>query len=146
MSIRAKIINGNLLKEVQMTNEMNQLLEYFEKSTADIWEPSNSEALNHIDEIKNFFEIYIDRNNTQFSGAEKGHIDENVQYRLLEILNLMSRKLMVAPSEESFIKMRMVDEDFLTAIRIKSDEIRKIGERLENESTRTQILIEKYMR
>ena len=129
-----------------MTNEMRKLLEYFEKSTADIWEPSNSEALNHIDEIKNFFEIYIDRNNTQFPGAEKGHIDENAQYRLLKILNLMSRKLMVAPSEESFIKMRMVDEDFLDAIRVKSDEIRKIGERLENESKRTQFLIEKYMR
>ena len=129
-----------------MTNEMKNLVEYFEKSTADIWEPSNSEALNHIDEIKNFFEVIIDKNNTRFSGSEKGHIDENTKYRILEILNLISRKLRVAPSEESFIKMRMVDEDFLTAMRIKSDEIRKIGERLENESTRTQLLIEKYIR
>jgi len=128
-----------------MKNEMSQLLEYFEKSTANIWEPTNSEALNHVEEIKKFFDSYINKNNTQFQLGVQGYIDGNIQHKIAEILNIISIKIKEAPLDERLSKMRMVDEDVLIAVMTKSNKLREIGNILEHESQQTQYLLKKYM-
>jgi len=141
----AQIINRNLLKEVLMKNEMTQLLEYFEKCRADIWEPSNSEALNHVEEITKFFDSYINKNNTQFPLGSEGYIDENIQRKIVEILNIISRKIKEVPLDERFNKMKMVDQDVLIEVMEKTNKLTKISHILEHESNETQYLIKKYM-
>ena len=128
-----------------MKNEMSQLLEYFERSTADIWEPSNSEALNHVEEIIKFFVSYIDKNNTRFPLGIEGYIDENTQHKIIEILKIISRKIKEAPLDERFSKMKMVDQDVLVEVMEKTNKLSKISHMLEHESTQTQYLIKKYM-
>jgi len=120
---------------------MSQLLEYFEKCRADIWEPSNSEALNHVEEITKFFESYINKNNTQFLLGSEGYIDENIQRKIVEILNIISRKIKEVPLDERFNKMKMVDEDVLIAVMTKSNKLKEIGNILEHESQQTQYLL-----
>ena len=128
-----------------MINEMSQLLEYFGKCRADIWEPSNSEALNHVEEITKFFDSYINKNNTQFPLGSEGYIDENIQCKIVEILNIISRKIKEAPLDERLSKMKMVDEDVLIAVMKKTNKLRDIGYILEQESLQTQYLLKKYM-
>ena len=128
-----------------MKNEMSQLLEYFEKCGADIWEPSNSEALNHVKEFKKFFDSYINKNNTQFPLGVQGYIDENIQHKIAEILNIISIKIKEAPLDERLSKMKMVDEDILIAIMKKTNKLREVGNILEHESQQTQYLLKKYI-
>ena len=141
----AQIINRNLLEEVLMKNEMSQLLEYFEKSRADIWDPSNSEALNHVEEIKKFFDSYINKNNTQFPLGFEGYIDGNIQHKIIEILSIISRKIKEIPLDERFSTMKMVDQDVLIEVMEKTNKLTKISHILEHESNETQYLIKKYM-
>ena len=128
-----------------MKNEMTQLLEYFEKCRADIWEPSNSDALNHVEEIKKFFDSYINKNNTQFPLGVEGYINGNIQQKIDEILNIISIKIKEAPLYERLSKMKMVDEDVLIAVMEKTYKLREIGYILEHESQQTQYLLKKYM-
>ena len=141
----AQIINRNLLEEVLMKNEMSQLLQYFEKCGADIWEPSNSEALNHVEEIKKFFDSYINKNNTQFPLGVQGYIDGNIQHKIIEILSIISQKIKEIPLDERFSKMKMVDQDVLIEVMEKTNKLTKISHILEHESNETQYLIKKYM-